>query len=458
MFTDDPSGPLLQPDGTWHIFPDGGGWSHCTSADLLHWNCSHPKTGFDGDTGSVTVTPAGTFGMWPTVKGAPGIEMATPTGPDLDTWLHHGVIGVPPSAAGGLRDPGRALKLKSGWYVPAGVGAPADACPGPKSSSGCGGIHWFKADNDSMVHLNHTGFLYTSREITEMECPDVFELGGKIVILTSTQGLNGWTQLWVGEMSDDDLTFIPDYTDRLDFGASGISTIYAAKTGTSALPPFERRILLGFGGWTESKVTKCGNWCTSCLSPSVVFGVCMDFADRCLCVSIDLLPKDLSISPEGKLLQVPAREMVGLRKTATMAPAIAKGGQVEILVQCEVPATGPPRSGVLSVTTLLAAGKDQSVEVGYNFSANEGFASVSASLSTKGARTDKAPLPGLNATKGTIELRVFVDGHIVETFFGGHAVISTITGNAAPSASITSSVQTPAGGLACNVSSWTLGL
>ena len=36
---------------------------------------------------------------------------------------------------------------------------------------------------------------------------DVFELGGKIVILTSTQGLNGWTQFWVGEMSDDDLTF-----------------------------------------------------------------------------------------------------------------------------------------------------------------------------------------------------------------------------------------------------------
>ena len=65
------------------------------------------------------------------------------------------------------------LQLKSGWYVPAGVGAPASACPGPKSSAGCGGIHWFRADNDSMTHLNHTGFLYTSRTITEMECPDV---------------------------------------------------------------------------------------------------------------------------------------------------------------------------------------------------------------------------------------------------------------------------------------------
>ena len=242
--------------------PDSGGWSHCTTPDLLHWNCSHPKTGFDGDTGSLTVTPKGTFAMWPTVgKAPPGIEMATPVSSALDEWVHHGVIGVPPNADGGLRDPGRAIQvreasaqcaidvddraraqsawltrvpvhvgrccrpleqLKSGWYIPAGVGAPASECPPPKSSAGCGtlqsstplslhqsgqharvltsayvyvlvrtrttatyvarhtwlvgsiaigGIHWFRADNDSMTHLNHTGFLYTSRTITEMECP-----------------------------------------------------------------------------------------------------------------------------------------------------------------------------------------------------------------------------------------------------------------------------------------------
>ena len=112
-FSYDPSGPLLLPDGTWHIFPDSGGWSHCTTKDLLHFNCSHPQTGFDGDTGSVTVTPKGTFAMWPTVgKARPGIEMATPATPALDKWVHHGVIGVPPSAAGGLRDPGRALQVR----------------------------------------------------------------------------------------------------------------------------------------------------------------------------------------------------------------------------------------------------------------------------------------------------------------------------------------------------------
>jgi hypothetical protein len=40
----------------------------------------------------------------------------------------------------------------------------------------------------------------------------------------------------------------------------------------------------------------------------------------------------------------------------------------------------------------------------------------------------------------------------------GDAVITTITGNAVPSASITSSLVNTAGLTGCNVSSWTLGL
>ena len=76
-------------------------------------------------------------------------------------------------------------------------------------------------------------------------------------------------------------------------------------------------------------------------------------------------------------------------------------------MQC--PIGSVPKAGVLSVRTLLASGKDQSVAVGYNFTAGIGFAAVSASLSTRGARTDTVSLPGLASTK-MLELRVFVDG------------------------------------------------
>ena len=86
-----------------------------------------------------------------------------------------------------------------------------------------------------------------------------------------------------------------------------------------------------------------------------------------------------------------------------------------------------------------------------------GFAEVPASLSVLGARKDVTPpLPDL-AAAAALELRVFVDGHMAESFYGGHAVITTITSNTVPSAD-TGSAFVNSAGLDCNVSSWTLGL
>eukprot|EP01048_Picozoa_sp_COSAG05_P011058 COSAG05_NODE_1016_length_6185_cov_4.604831_5_plen_757_part_00 len=244
-------------------------------------------------------------------------------------------------------------------------------------------------------------------------------------------GAGGYTQYWVGSISSDDMNFVAEYSARLDFGKASISSIYAAKTGslTSALPPFERRVLFGFSG--------CGSGFSGCAQWYV-------------------LPRDLSISSTGKLLQYPAREMVGLRKNAVLYPSIAAGSQVEMLVQCAIPKL-LPQSGVVGVKTLLAHNNNQSVQVGYNFTNQsvDGFAAVSPGLSVHGAHTDKAPLSLLNRT--SFELRVFVDGHMVESFFSGDAVITTITGNVVSSKKVTSSFVNTAA-LHCNMRSWTLGL
>jgi hypothetical protein len=65
--------------------------------------------------------------------------------------------------------------------------------------------------------------------------------------------------------------------------------------------------------------------------------------------------------------------------------------------------------------------------------------------------------PERNSEDGVLELRVFVDGMLVETFFGGQAFITTSTTNDVASANVTSSFLNTAG-LACTVTSWELAL
>ena len=137
-------------------------------------------------------------------------------------------------------------------------------------------------------------------------------------------------------------------------------------------------------------------------------------------------------SRSGTLQQHPAVELKGLRQgPAIQAPpgAIANGAQIEVLVRCKLPASGVPKAGVVGVTTL-AHGSQVGVSVGYDFSnqTHPGFATVPAGLSNGlGARTDRAPLR--EALRGdTLELQVFVDGQIIETFFDGKSTTCPLSG------------------------------
>ena len=113
-------------------------------------------------------------------------------------------------------------------------------------------------------------------------------------------------------------------------------------------------------------------------------------------------------------------------------------------------------SQVLGVSTLQSPG--QAVTVGYNFGSRTGFASVPAVLSdAQPARVDSTP-PLTSLFQGeTIELAVYVDGQLVETFFQGEATITTATSNQVASANLTTTFVNTAG-LKCTVSSWALGL
>merc|ERR1719174_2661884 len=132
------------------------------------------------NTGALTATPAGYFitqaNNW-------NISMAKAKTAALDVWEHKGVIGVPKnlSQASSLSDTGRAMKLGSGWYMPVGTRGYANRG---------GGVHWFRADDESFRHIVEKSFLFTTDPSGPlMECPDVFQLGSKTVVLLSRPGV-----------------------------------------------------------------------------------------------------------------------------------------------------------------------------------------------------------------------------------------------------------------------------
>ena len=161
------------------------------------------------------------------------VAMARATGPDLNTWVHKGVIGLPNKSCT-LSDVGRAVQLASGWYIPVGVGGP----------DGGGGIHWFRADNTGLSHITEASYLFNSSQgDPSFECPDVFQLDGKAVVLASEPGVvntEGTSHWWVGSISSDDLHFTPVTTGRFDYGLPGYSstcTSYALGPHSSRPPP-----------------------------------------------------------------------------------------------------------------------------------------------------------------------------------------------------------------------------
>ena len=135
-------------------------------------------------------------------------------------------------------------------------------------------------------------------------------------------------------------------------------------------------------------------------------------------------------------------------------------GGVEHASCASARAGSPPaaRTGVIAVRTLADPAGTQSLTVGFNFSQPNrahGFAAYDAALGEGGLpRVDATPSIELGAA---FELRVFVDGHLVETFLDGQQVITSVTANRINSSALRSRFVNTAA-LECNVTSWVLGL
>ena len=232
------------------------------------------------------------------------------------------------------------------------------------------------------------------------ECPDVFALGDKVVVLMSVEGDTQWlvgeVQAGVGGSSP---SFVPETGGNSDQGVD----YYAAKTGAPAeLTPGCRRLLFAFNGWGGG-VTQhsCGRY--------------------------NIIPRELTLQ-DGFLRIRPLSELVTIRRSPTThtyaGPAprtlIRLGGQLELRVNCTVPTMAASvTTANISIDVLATADGAQYARYGYALTNRQFFIS-SGQMSTTGSKPQK---PYTGASPSWVSMVVLVDGGVVESFTDSAATI-----------------------------------
>lgn len=264
-----------------------------------------------------------------------------------------------------------------------------------------------------------------------MECPDLFPLGDRWVLLASLYKTNQW---WVGSLTGDPPRFTPEQVGVLDYGNG-----YAAKTGSAWVQSgIARRLVFGFTGWQE---------------PTMPHG----------CGRALVLPREVSLQGfELQLQPIPEAAVLRtgpvVRSSGDDAP-LAAGSQVEIRLQCAWgAAAGPPSRGVTGIRTLASADSAHYTELGYDWHAHAFYADHSKCCNTSNTIVQRAPLP-LAMLGPVLNLTLYVDGGLLEAFLAGRVITPLVAPDVAaggpPDARVSSIVNT-APGVSCSAESWRL--
>jgi beta-fructofuranosidase len=258
-------------------------WAHATSPDLIHWKhlpvALTPTPGsydaFGCFTGSVlpgtqtaSILYTGVTRTTPeleTIRGEGLREvqcLATSTDADLRTWkkLDKPVLDSPPPGlkVTGFRDP-CPWKENDIWYLGIGSGF---------SKIGGAVLLYRSSDGRNWQYLHplaqgvwNGGTMSNPVDTGEMwECPDFFPLGGKHVLLYSTERKVNWE---VGTFDARDLKFHAETRGLLDHGS-----YYAMK---SMVDEKGRRLLWGWAQETRSaEECKAAGWAGSMALPRVL--------------------------------------------------------------------------------------------------------------------------------------------------------------------------------------------
>lgn len=409
----DPNGPIWWR-GQYHLFyqlnPNGATWGamhwgHAVSPDMIHWRhqpiALAPTPGGPDSEGcfsgsAVVFNGVPTF-IYTGVQNAPPDQVTLHDGNDKlretqllataeDNSLLHWkkdpqpVIAAPPPGmqVTGFRDP-CPWRETDAWYL--GIGS------GERGVGGCVLLyrsqdlrHWAYLGKLAQGKPNgkHTPNPCDSGEM--WECPDFFPLDKRHCLFYSTEGKVIWS---TGAYDANSHTFTPARTGVLDHGA-----YYAPK---SFLAPDGRRILWGWIQETrpESEYLAAG-W-AGCMS----------------------LPRVLRVGPQGQLEMEPAHEVERLRgpeeraRVSADSPFLCKLADLRFELRLPMNLLKPS-----TATVRLSRAKAPAWELVIDSPAME-------------VRCGdlRFPLPGLPWPQPN--LRMFLDGSVIESFIGGREALTS---------------------------------
>jgi beta-fructofuranosidase len=396
----DPNGPIYWR-GQYHMFyqynPNGAfwgdmHWAHAVSDDMVRWKhlpmaLAPTPGGPDKDgvfSGCAVVDNGGVTAIYTGVN--PETQCIATSGGGLTEWKKfpgNPVIAAPPAdiQVTGFRDPA-VWKEGDTWLMAVGSGF-----------RGKGGAVLLYESKDlrrwTYVHPLVTGRMRSGASTKDpvdsgemWECPDFFPLGGKHLLIVSTERV---VKYMLGRYTD--RTFHTETLGGIDFGS-----YYAARTMTNT---GDRRILWGW--LTEGRpveAQKAAGWS-----------------------GVMSLPRELKLL--GSQVQMrPAAEVETLRGKRLGADPV--GDCLEI--QAEIDPGDAPRAGL-----KLRAAADGNEQTLVYYDREQRLLSVDRSRSSTGAGADRGMQSGpfLLHPGEPLRLRIFLDGSVVEIFANDRFCLTT---------------------------------
>ena len=408
----DPNG-LVFFDGYYHVFyqhhpysPDWGPmhWGHARTKDFLLWEhlpiALAPSEDYDRDgcfSGSAVVDQGALYLFYTghrVVQGRAIQVQCRAASLDGLTFVKDPLNPLirqhPPEGSCDFRDP-KVWKHGGTWFMALGSG-----------KDGIGRVLLYRSSD--LSHWEYVGVFAESdgTQGTIWECPDVFRLGEKHVLVVSPIGREPRRVLYfVGDVDYRSGTFVADYSRELDHG----SDFYAAQSffGT------DRRILLAWmDAWDVDIPSKKDNWAGALT-----------------------LPRELLLGRDGSLRFRPLPELRGLRKDHCFTTNMALDGAEHRFSAFDLQEAGLEIHWQLDLENTTAA------QFGILFLDARSFAQFSVGFRRRGEElyVDAGRLGVFSAevspTGETRDLRIFVDRSSVEVFADGGAV--SITARVYPS-------------------------